>query len=251
MKINKLAGLISLFLLLSLHLHGQIFDPVSWTTSIKQVDGKTYEIVFTANMEKGWSVYSEYLESEDGPIPTSIVFNEGNHFTLQGKTTEDDLNREEGFDAIFEMNVVKYHDRAVFRQRIVLHDTNTPVKGTITYMTCDDERCLPPAEVNFFVSASGQKIEEGQDEEKEEASLVPGNTEEKLYGIPLLDTSSPAGECESSYTYSRRDKSLWGIFLLGMLGGLLALLTPCVFPMIPLTVSFFTKGAEKGKGTSN
>lgn len=226
----------------------QILDPVMWTYEINQVEGDEYELVFTGDIEPGWSVYSQYLESEDGPIATSLNFEMGAHFELLGKSTEDEAHRKEGFDAIFEMNLTKYSTQMLIRQRVKYSDPAVPIKGFLTFMTCDDTQCLPPADVDFTFMTKGNKVEQVPVEEMTESETINVVDLEELYGIPLIDTDNVAGDCEIESVRVEKNQGFWTIFVLGMLGGLLALLTPCVFPMIPLTVSFFTKSNEKKNG---
>ncbi|MDH5381109.1 MAG: protein-disulfide reductase DsbD family protein, partial [Cyclobacteriaceae bacterium] len=143
------------FLIIFSSSFSQILDPVKWSWELNQVEGSTYEIVWTADMEPGWSVYSQYLESEDGPIATSITFEKGTHFELIGLPVEDSLHKEEGFDPIFEMNLAKYHDQMVIRQKVKILDSEKSIKGMLSFMTCDDEKCLPPKDVDFSINING------------------------------------------------------------------------------------------------
>ena len=106
----------------TLGIYAQIYNPVSWSFDSKHISGDEYELIYTANIEEGWTVYSQYLESEDGPIATSFEFDAGSHFSLNGKTIEDELNRKEGHDKVFDMNVTKYAKKAIFRQKVKIAD---------------------------------------------------------------------------------------------------------------------------------
>lgn len=234
-----------IFLTVSWVTNGQILDPVKWNTQIKHVDGDEYELIWTATMDPGWKVYSQYLERDDGPIATSLNFDEGSHFELVGPSTEDDINKEEGFDKIFEMNLTKYHDEMIIRQRVRILDTSKPIQGFLQFMTCDDIQCLAPTDVDFHFAVDGTSEKKDGDDSRGSAKNMDV---EEIYGIPRIDLNEVPGDCSNSNLSVEEEKSNWGIFLLGMLGGLLALLTPCVFPMIPLTVSFFTKKDQSGKG---
>ena len=127
----------------------QIYNPVSWSFDSKHIAGNEYELITTANIEDGWTVYSQYLESEDGPIATTFEYDAGSHFSLNGKTTEDELNRKEGHDKVFDMNVTKYAKKAIFRQKVKVTDFSKPIKGYLTFMTCDATKCLPPTDQDF------------------------------------------------------------------------------------------------------
>lgn len=229
---------------------GQIFNPVKWDSNIELVSDSEYVITWTAIMEPGWSVYSQYLESEDGPIPTTIVFNEGNHFEIIGKAEEDTLNRDASFDNIFEMNVVKYHDRMIIRQHLSISDASLSISGVLTFMTCDNERCLAPIDIEFTLFPSGQPQPSDAGVENSIPSFNSDESGLLLYGYNPGDITTRQNDCQVAVAENTQEKGFWSIFLLGLFGGFLALLTPCVFPMIPLTVSFFTKSTGEGSGPS-
>ncbi|MGB0931873.1 MAG: protein-disulfide reductase DsbD family protein [Chitinophagales bacterium] len=205
--------LLLLFAVLPLNgLSAQILDPVSWSFDKVQLDNGEYQLNFKAQMEEGWVIYSQFIE-EGGPVATSFNFD-----SMDGIELIDQQPREigdykkEGFDPFFEMNLVKYGKEVVFQQNIRLESATTPILGHLRFMTCNDESCLPPKDVDFAFNAA---------------------------------PSTGIGTTKGGNTP-------WGIFIAGFLGGLLALLTPCVFPMIPLTVSFFTKQSKtRAKGIAN
>lgn len=404
----------------SLSAFAQLKNPVKWTFDQKSLGNDEFELVFSAKIEEPWKVYSQYLESEDGPIPTSFNFDNGAHFELSGKNVESD-NRVVTYDKVFEMNLAYFKKYASFKQKIKVKDYSKPVAGYLEFMTCNDEECLPPTAIDFSFSLSAptapakedpkqdkgketktapaaaetskttaattesspwivseneldsklenpvqwtfssKKLDNGQYELSFEAqmdqgwtlpamdtdpmdgpmpttfnfdpsasySLVRGMKEEglkkkapdKLFngamvskfvespvrftqiisagdatqpikgyvaymvcdenkclpqdvefafnletggtalptidqasGLPLIDQTvptirasytEPVGDCGKEDV--ARDANLFWTFILGFGGGLLALLTPCVFPMIPLTVSFFTKGSKDRK----
>ncbi|MCR9287661.1 MAG: protein-disulfide reductase DsbD N-terminal domain-containing protein [Bacteroidetes bacterium] len=137
------------FFLLTISLaFGQQLDPVKWSQKVLKISDTDYDLVFTANIEDGWYVYSQYLESDDGPIRTSFNFNSNDNLEFIGKTTETG-NKKEGFDEMFEMNLVKFGGEVTFVQRIRTKTKPAAVSGYLEFMTCDNERCLPPMEVNF------------------------------------------------------------------------------------------------------
>ncbi|HHS95207.1 MAG TPA: hypothetical protein ENJ45_01350 [Phaeodactylibacter sp.] len=238
-----------------------ILDPVKWVLEAKKIDDDNYLLSFKAKMDKGWAIYSQYLESEDGPVPTSFTYNEGDHYMLIGKNKESGSDRHKGYDKLFDMELIKYKKKASFQQKVAIKDKSKPLNGYFEYMTCDDKRCLPPALVPFRFDAASMKTWLGDEvpEEKEAATAATataGDTKGGLIDpypaeINNVDLKNPAQDC-GEVRQVKSDATLWGIFILGFFGGLLALLTPCVFPMIPLTVSFFTKGSEnKKKGMTN
>lgn len=287
---------LSLLVLMSFFLvEAQIFEPVKWKFSSEHVEGKEYIIHLDATIDEGWAVYSQYLERDDGPIATSITFDEGDHFELVGKAEEDPSTKKEGYDAIFDMNLTKYFKSMKISQRIKISDFSKPVTGYLTFMTCDDSKCLPPSDVDFSIAftevkpiveekkennvpkkeeevmqeeevktkestSESKKITDENQVELEDSSAETESiededdtkTEATLYGITSIAESTEQCADVSSTIRDDESKTLMGIFILGLLGGFLALLTPCVFPLIPLTVSFFTKSAEdKKKGFRN
>ena len=234
-----------LFLIVSLFVQGaqaQILDPVTWSFSSEKVDEKTYALHFSASMEPGWYVYSQHID-EGGPIPTTFHFESADHYTLQGETTESGPARKEGFDEIFQMDVIKYGQEVQFTQVVVVGDPSLPIQGYLEFMTCDDTRCLPPTEEDFTFNLAGNTA-------GGPPALADGSEEatdtEALYAMDRPDLDEPVAELERGGEIVKTGSSIWEIFGLGFIGGLLALLTPCVFPLIPLTVSFFSKQEEGG-----
>ena len=100
----------------SVQLSAQIYNPVKWSTDYKQIGDNEFNLIFTATIEDGWSIYSQYLESDDGPVRTSFEFDTGAHFELVGKN-EESGNRKEAFDDLFGMNVIKFSKKAIFTQK--------------------------------------------------------------------------------------------------------------------------------------
>ncbi len=238
---------------------GGLLDPVKWSARIEQIDSQTYDLTFEARIDKGWAIYSQHIEG-DGPIPTSFFFDEKDYFSTIGEVKESGSQRISGFDPIFELNVTKYKHDAQFVQRIRTQQPQQPITGWLEYMTCDETRCLPPTTVSFYlVPGAGQVLIGAAAEARAPAThdttaygYAPQNP--TLFTLPKPDLNSPIARCslEGSTTSSVQRKSLWSIFFLGFIGGLLALLTPCVFPMIPLTVSFFTKkSGSRRKGIAH
>ncbi|MFQ5447109.1 MAG: protein-disulfide reductase DsbD family protein, partial [Saprospiraceae bacterium] len=195
--------------------------------------------------KKGWYIYSQFLD-EGGPEPTEFVLDESDNAEAPGKVTEQSDHKVEGYDPMFDMNITKYKGEAIFTQKIKVQDASQPVTGYVYFMTCDDTKCLPPAEVPFKVTPATLTALIGDGAAGYESMAV-----DKGYASVTIDKSE-AADCGQTATGNEAKKGLWSIFILGFLGGLVALLTPCVFPMIPLTVSFFTKGSDKkGKGLLN
>ncbi len=123
-------------------------SPVKWSYEAKKVAEGQYDLVFTAHISDGWYVYSQYLESDDGPIRTSFTYEENAAVKMEGKNKEDG-HKYEGYDDLFGMNIIKFNGNTTFTQRVKI-TAPAKLKGSVEFMTCDNERCLPPAEVPFW-----------------------------------------------------------------------------------------------------
>ena len=227
----------SIFALLSLitfNFFAQIQDPVDWSFSVEHLSDQTINLIIEADIEEGWNVYSQYVDP-NGPVPTTFSFVQSEEFELVGSVEES--NSKTKYDPVFQMNLSSFQDKAVFKQKIKILNSNiSVVKGELEFMVCNATMCLPPDYVDMLFEL--KKKTENISKEKSSA-LVQSKTNNK-YIISSVDLNNPIGDCGEK----KGEKSLWGIFFLGIVGGFIALLTPCVFPMIPLTVSFFTKGSE-------
>ncbi len=145
----KKLSLFAFSLLLSGIAFGQT-NPVKWSYEAKKIANGEYDLVFTAHISSGWYVYSQYLESQDGPIPTSFHFEENAKVQAVGKTAEAG-DKHEVFDDIFAMNLIKFSGETKFTQRVKIQSATT-LSGYLEFMTCDNEKCLPPSEVEFRFS---------------------------------------------------------------------------------------------------
>jgi len=206
----------AVFLLSLLSLKSQIYDPVTWNFGYERKGNNLYEVIFTAIIEKGSHIYSIDV-AEGGPIPTSFAIDTTDGFKLEGKIYEV-TKAEEIFDEAFGFKIRSFSERAEFRQKINSDNKSFTVNGVVTFMSCNNKTCLPPKDVDFSV-----KI--GKDGNN--VSLTSTGTSDIIPG-------SPGG-----------GKGLLRFFLLSMLAGFAGVLTPCVFPMIPMTVAFFSRGSEK------
>ena len=224
-----------------------LLDPVKWSFEHEKLEEDTYVLKMIATVDPGWYIYSQNID-EGGPIPTSFIFTEGDHYQLIGETKEEGKGRVEGFDQIFEMNVIKFKKKVTFSQKVRLMDDSNPVSGSLEYMTCDDERCLPPQFVDFefYLGKDRGSLPPSGGDIKDRA--LQGNVIDQVVPSIKETYTEPLGNCGEEDV--ARGTNYWLTFLLGFAGGLLALLTPCVFPMIPLTVSFFTKDTKR-KGWMN
>ena len=249
---KKLATL--LLFLISFSGFSQIINSVKWEFGSEKISETEYDLIFVAKIESHWALYSQFVE-EGGPLPTIFSFQPAPDFELIETVTESELNKVTQHDPVFDMIVSKYYDKAIFKQRISVKSPEFSISGNIDFMTCDDTKCtyLPDNPFTFnYTTEAGFVIVGGTPVSNSEVSE---NADQTLYGMSLDSISKALVKCSTQLTSLSQDikasnNSLWKIFGLGFLGGLLALLTPCVFPMIPLTVSFFTKkggdGTQKG-----
>ena len=235
-----------LFFLFSTTLvNAQIFDPIKWTTTIEKVSDTEYNLIAKAILETGWHLPSQETFPDDviGPISTEFSFlDQESNYELIGKTEEPIVDPH--FDPIFEIQLKNFSDEAIFKQNIKLLNSDLKsVKATVFFSVCDDEKCLPPDEVEliFNLEKSDQSISLNVVNQIDESSkLLSGKLNLNITGWDDFKVEEV------------KEKSNFTIFLLGFLGGFIALLTPCVFPMIPLTVSFFSKSAGNSqKGMTN
>src|SRR5690554_253840 len=238
---NKFAPIYILtFLFVSLftNVSAQIFTPVKWSASYTELEGNEYELHIEATIEKGWHLYSQIEadpESFDGPLPTEFVFSDtGNSYETIGETSEPFV--EPHFDEVFKMDILFFKESAVFTQKIKANVDQLPyVDVEVFYMVCDDEKCLNDSEeIRIYIHAAPE-------EEPQSFSISTPITAgtEISQGEKTIDNTEVENLKEE-----KEKKSLWTIFVVSFLFGFVALLTPCVFPMIPLTVSFFTKQSK-------
>ena len=217
-------------------LQEEIEKPVTWEASIKKISDNIYEFTAVADIKEKWHLPSqkELPEGEIGPVPTEFEFEtQGKEIRLIGETSEPEGITER--DPIFEVMLTFFKDEAVFKQKIKLDDPDQKMIANINFSACDDEKCLPLDTKSFSIDFDKLTVESYSLEADEEDKQAVNELQ-----IPIDQSNFEAVD-------NGEDKSNLSIFFLGFLGGLIALLTPCVFPMIPLTVSFFTKGARTRK----
>lgn len=216
----------------------QLQDPVKIAFDIKDNGNGEYTFIAKVKIEEGWHFYSQTLPSEDGPVATEINFKDNTEFQYSQLAKEIGEMKTE-FDPQFEMDLNFYENEVIFEHTITRKDASvSKLEGEVYYMVCNAEMCLPPTPAEFVIDFDKLTVEEPS------LTLVTAVNGKIDYDDPNIDLDNPVNDCGDK----REEHSLWGIFLLGMIGGFIALLTPCVFPMIPLTVSFFTKGSQGAKG---
>ncbi|TNE53372.1 MAG: thioredoxin family protein [Bacteroidetes bacterium] len=245
-------------------------DKVQWKFRVEQNECEA-TIIGEITMVPNWHIYALYLPEGSFSIPTKVKLEANPNYELVGKVTEPKPHFEH--DEMADEDLYYHSNRILLKQKIkILSKKNFQIKGTFSFQTCDDTHCLPPYETEFTVQvkACSPKIEEAKTNEEEKGSekTPDQNTEQKDSGASQTssveeDKNPPANEETGNSAEkeknnpSKKDKknknrSLWVIFAISFGSGFLALLTPCVFPMIPMTVSFFTKQSKtKSQGIRN
>ena len=216
-KNKYMKSLYSLFatLLITVVSYGQIQDPVKWNFELGAVVENEVDLILTATIEEGWHMYAQ--DAGEGPVSTNFTFFENTAIQYIGNVNEG-IPQEE-YDPNFESVLRYFETKAVFTQRIkLLSNESSIVKGEFEFMVCNSSMCLPPEWVDVEVV------------------------------LPAAQLNDSSSSSKSSST----DEGVWSIFIIAFLSGFIALLTPCVFPMIPMTVSFFTKQSKnKASGIKN
>jgi thiol:disulfide interchange protein DsbD len=233
----KLILSFSLILLLTSISWSQILEPVKWSYSSEKTGNNEAVLIFKAEIEENWHLYSQDIPMS--PPATTFYF-EGDTtlYELIGEVTESEAIEE--FDPNFDMVLKYFADEAVFKQKIrLLTDDPVKVEGFLNYMCCDDKRCLPPEDVEFDFAFNGAVADQ------EAVNDVLDAGEYKATTTVIEDKAVLEEMKIEELEYS----SVWELFIFAFIAGLAAILTPCVFPMIPMTVSFFMHdGANKAKG---
>lgn len=257
----------TLFSMMALCMTAQMANPVKVQSQLKEVSATEAELVFNASIESGWHMYSTEVV-EFGPTPTSLNVESISGATLKG-TLKPKNTPVKKYEEMFGSDVYYFEHTATFVQKLTLEGGKYHVEGFLEYGACNDQSCTPPTKVDFSYDGEAKKVEAEVKEEKTES--VKGIVEEVIPETPTEEQKSASSDTlnaaiintpsaselwapvidqlkafeESTTT----NNSLWQIFLLGLLGGLVALVTPCVWPIIPMTVSFFLKrSGDKKKG---
>ena len=234
-------NILSLFfgILLSINLtYSQ--EPVSFTTSVKSISENQYELIITSNIDDEWRLYSQFLK-EGGALPTEFIFENEESFNLIGKMIESESITK--FDPIFNLDQSYFINSNIFKQTIELKKSNiSKILATIAYQACTDAICIfRESELIFNLDGSSETIIN-----EDLTALISDESNPLVIDLKnkdLLDNYSSEKSISGN--------NYFDLLILGFLGGLLALLTPCVFPMIPLTVSFFTNKDSKSGSSFN
>lgn len=226
--------LLALVILVSCTVSAQIYDPVKWSTSVEKISDTEFNLISIATIEAGSHLYAQDVP-EDGPIPTTFIYDdEGGSIKIIGNTVEDKGITVQ--DAVFEMEIKYFEHKAVFSQSVTVPLGIDRVNAFVEFMACDDVKCSPPTEIDLeFDLLSAVTVTKVSNEQGSHAVV-----------------ENVASKVDSKSSKKEKKKGLWGIFFIAFLSGFAALLTPCVFPMIPMTVSFFTKQSKsKAAGIKN
>lgn len=253
---NRLFYALAALLLASSAAFAQILQPVTWSTSVRNLDGGKLELVATAKIDAGWHVYSQFI-GDDGPIPTAFTLPASKDLKTEGPVREPKPIKE--FDKNFGMELAYFAKKAdfVITARRISNAAFT-YTAEVEFMVCDDERCLPPDYVSlvFKVPAAAEPEligestlnapKEAPATAQEPASQEPTAVESQEPSSPTADEPAASEGQEPTQAEGQEAEAvnLWALFGAGMLGGFFALIMPCIFPMIPLTVSFFLKQSK-------
>ena len=260
---KKLLSIVG-FLLATIMLQAQILDPVSFRTEFNKVSDDVAEIVFTATIDPGWHIYSTDL-GEGGPISASFNLERATGAHEDGKLLPVG-NEQAVYDKLFGMDVRYFEKTAKFVQRVRLEGGTYRLEGYLEYAACNDQNCLPPSEVPFMFTgtadvaapaedaAESANVDDNPSSEENNSLVGNDNNDQKsevgahsAWWQPVISELRSFGESAGTV-----DRSWLYIFFTGFLGGLLALFTPCVWPIIPMTVSFFLKRSkDKKKGIAD
>ncbi len=256
-------------LMLPLTLCAQIVEPVKWKITCDE-NKDNLVVTFTATIDAGWHVYDKNLPA-GGPISTQFVIKENDNLTVVG-SAQSQQKPTEKFEDMFQMNLRWFEKEVTFQQTFHIEDSNNYlIDGYVEYMACDNSNCLPPTKEPFHFEKKKQQNNSATTASTEKESTTTP------FSFPIVDTDKTAENTDSDTTIATTTHSntatdtwasvinelqafgeethaergnIWTIFFMGLLGGLLAILTPCVWPIIPMTVSFFLHRKD-GKGKSS
>ena len=221
-------------IVMSMGLWAQQLDPVKWTYSVNETSATEAELVFTAKLDAGWHLYSQYTDP-NGPLAIVFEFTPSADYQLVGKVREPKPHEE--MDDIFGCVVKSFSGTVVFRQKVKrLSEKEFAVKGIVSYQLCNDGSCIAPEDHDFSFKVPGAK-EEAAVEEVVETTI---DTLENPDTLAVVDGEEEPIVPEKE----KKGQSLLVIFLLAIGGGILTMFTPCVFPMIPMTVNFFMHNSD-------
>lgn len=239
-KIIKSSLWVLLLILAFQKVSAQMLEPVKWSFKTNRINDTTAELQFIANIDQGWHLYAQHLP-ENGPLPLQFNFDKVSGAKLIGKVAEPKSHEE--YDPMFEMKVKYFVAKVVFTQNVKI-TSNKPVtlKGSMSYQSCNDNSCIP-GDIEFSFTLEGAKTSKQETKVVQaDTTTTTNDTVKQSVSVPTAVASVTDNQATGSAT-----QSLWWFFLLAFGAGLIAILTPCVFPMIPMTVSYFMKAGSNGK----
>jgi len=220
----------------------QILDPVKWTYWTEKINDTEYYLVFKAKIDKGFHLYSQHV-GDGGPLPTEFIFEKPIGYVVVEKALEIPKPKKE-YEEAFMMDVLYFEKAQTFKQKInITGDLPLEITGEVAYMVCNDETCVPLYK-DFDFKIESEKVEEDNVEEIDTSDeqlividTVPDDSLNENIVENKVETISQDNNEEE-----KAEESWWNIFIFAFIAGILTLITPCVFPMIPMTISFFMKG---------
>ncbi|SHJ81242.1 protein-disulfide reductase DsbD family protein [Flavobacterium haoranii] len=246
-------------LLLSLVIHAQILDPVQWKTSVKQLSNNEFELVMNATIDNEWHMYSQFTP-EGGVLPTEFTYkNQKGNYSLVGKTVESPYKKV--FNDIFEVDEYFFAHNATFTQKVKVTNTSLKeIKVDLFYQVCKEQCITQDKSFTFKLpvikSEAVKELASTENVTEVVTSVMDTVSEEKIVlgtdTITEKEITKDEVVTAEHVEQKAEERSFLSIFIFAFLGGFAALLTPCVFPMIPMTVSFFTKQSKtKAEGKKN
>jgi len=232
--IKKIVTGLLLLGLLPIFTISQVLTPVKWSFSVDQPKPGEATLLLIANIDPNWHLYSQDIPP-NGPIPTSFRFNKSADYMLVGNVMEPKPIVEN--DPNFDMVLKYFSDKPVFRQKIkVLSSKDFSITGSLEFMCCDDKQCIPPEDVEFSFNIKGNPVTT--------VTNVTNDTAKTIQAVIVKNFDSLQKQADDKILRTTEadtaaDKSLLWFFIISFLAGLAAIVTPCVFPMIPMTVTFF------------
>ena len=233
--------------------HPQVLEPVKWSFSSGKISNDLYELRFEAKIDKGWHMYGLNLPS-GGPVPTTFVFENEQNINFFSKVESIEKPVVE-YDSTFDMQVEIFSKKVVFVRKVSLNiNQKLEIKGVVSFMACDNSRCLPPKDVEFSYNLPGSLTSHDNSESHDKQTpkndtlktkVNPGNSLSAFNPAPVITRVNERPQAK------KENGSLWRLFFLAFAAGFGAILTPCVYPIIPLTVSFFMRDTSRSKAIFN
>lgn len=221
----------------------QVQSPAHWSYSVRDLNDSVSELRFTAQLDAGWHLYSQHTDPA-GPLPIVFEFVKGSHYRTIGPVSEPKPHEE--YDDMFKCTVRSFSGKVTFVQKVQRLTTDkSTIRGTLSYQLCNDGSCIPPDDVDFTFTVSGAAAPSTPTADTSAADTALAADSAATPGVDTAATSPAATPADGTSS----DTSLLWAFLVALAGGVLTMFTPCVFPMIPMTVNFFMhNGDNKRKG---